>query len=331
MTYHYVSCDWGTTHFRLRWVEGSSGRLAAAVQSDQGVGRLAAETQPADRPERCRSVLIAALGRLGEESGVDLGSAPIAISGMASSTIGWRELPYAQTPWRVDGLDLITQNLPPIETAAGSHPVVLISGARTASDVLRGEETQMVGLFSLPQAASFVDRSTVILPGTHSKHLHVEHGRVVDFQTFMTGELFDTLSRQTILRHSVGDELAMADRLSNDATSAMRAGVRDSCALPFSAALFRVRTRQVLDGQPLAANRAYLSGLILGNELSYLTAHDLADVPLILAAGADLSPAYQAAMDELKLGSRLTLIVPQDVERLSALGQGTVLRRLKLV
>jgi len=275
-------------------------------------------------------VLTAALARLGEESGRDLGSAPIAISGMASSTIGWHELPYAQTPWRLDGLDLNFQMLPPIETATGSHPVVLISGARTACDVMRGEETQTVGLFSLPQAAKLAGQATVILPGTHSKHLYIEHGRVTGFQTFMTGELFDTLSRQTILRHSVADEVATADRLSNEVTEAMRAGVRDSCALPFSAALFRVRTRQVLNGQPPAANRAYLSGLILGSELNYLTTQEPGDVPLILAASAALAPAYRAAMDELTLGTRLTLIEPDDVERLSALGQAKVLERLKM-
>jgi 2-dehydro-3-deoxygalactonokinase len=330
MTSHYLSCDWGTTHFRLRLVDSTSGGPVAGVQSDQGVARLAAEAQPGDRPERFRSVLAAALERLRQESGLDVDSAPIAVSGMASATIGWHELPYASTPWRLDGLDLICHELTPIETATGRHRVILISGARTASDVLRGEESQAVGLFTLPQAARVAERATVILPGTHSKHLYVEQGRVVDFRTFMTGELFEALSRNTILRHSVGDEPVATDPISSEATQALRVGVRGACELPFSAALFRVRTRQVLDGHSSAANRAYLSGLILGNELSYLAGHDLENVPLILAAGAALAPAYQVAMDELGLGGRLTAIAPADVERLTALGQGRVLKRLNL-
>lgn len=331
MTSHYLSCDWGTTHFRLRLIDSTSGRSLAGVQSDQGVGRLAAETLPADRPDRFQAVLAAALDRLSVESGRDPGTAPIAVSGMASATIGWHELPYAQTPWRLDGADLEFQELTPIETTTGQHRVILISGARTTNDVLRGEETQAVGLFSLPQAARFADRATVILPGTHSKHLYVEQGRVVDFQTFMTGELFDMLSRNTILRHSVAEEEATADPLSGEAKAALRAGVRDARELPFVAALFRVRTRQVLDGQPQAANRAYLSGLVLGNELSYLADHDRATVHIVLAAGASLSLAYQAALDELNLGTSLTVIAPDDVERLTALGQGKVLNRLTKV
>ena len=79
----------------------------------------------------------------------------------------------------------------------------LISGACTDTDVMRGEETQAVGAFQLPEVAEFSAGSLVILPGTHSKHLTIAGGQIQDFRTSMTGELFDVLARHSVLRHSV--------------------------------------------------------------------------------------------------------------------------------
>ena len=40
----------------------------------------------------------------------------------------------------------------------------------------------------------------VILPGTHSNHVIVKHGRIVNFQTVLTGKLFAVLNENTVLR-----------------------------------------------------------------------------------------------------------------------------------
>ncbi len=42
-----------------------------------------------------------------------------------------------------------------------------------------------------------------IFPGTHSKHIIVKDGAVVAFTTYMTGEFFALLSKQSILHTSV--------------------------------------------------------------------------------------------------------------------------------
>src|SRR5690606_7599837 len=103
-----------------------------------------------------------------------LAGAPILVSGMASSSIGWQDIPYARLPLPVDGSGLTWHDLEPLESPLGLHRVVLVPGARSEVDVMRGEETELVGLFTLPQAQGLADSSLVIKPGTHSKHLLVQ-------------------------------------------------------------------------------------------------------------------------------------------------------------
>jgi 2-dehydro-3-deoxygalactonokinase len=101
--------------------------------------------------------------------------------------------------------------------------------------------------------------------------------------------------------------------------------------LPLAAALFRVRTRQVLDGQSPQSNRAFLSGLVIGGELAYLRDQAAASAPLVLCAAAGLSAPYAAACAALGLGPRLVVVPPDDVPMLSASAQLLVLRRLRVL
>jgi 2-dehydro-3-deoxygalactonokinase len=322
----FISCDWGTTHFRLRVHRPGDVAGQAKFESDEGAAKLAAGA-PAMRAARFADVLSAGLRRLAELGGAAAG-APIVISGMASSSIGWRELGYASVPWRVDGADLVCEELEPLSGKEGPHRVLLVSGARTACDVLRGEETQVVGLFRLPALAGLAERSVLIMPGTHSKHLRVEQGKVVDFQTFMTGELFDVLGRHSILRHSVDPRPSDGSR-SSEQLASFSVGVDEGAERPLSAALFRVRTRAVLDGFSAAENREFLSGLLIAGELAYLK-DDEPSAPIVLGAAPALESRYAAALARLGLADRLTVVPALDVERLTALGQECLLRRQEL-
>jgi len=53
---------------------------------------------------------------------------------------------------------------------------------------MRGEETQILGVL-----ASGGGDGVYVLPGTHSKWAEVQGGRIVGFETFMTGEVFAVL------------------------------------------------------------------------------------------------------------------------------------------
>lgn len=293
----FVSCDWGTSNLRLRLVN-DLGDVEREVNSGDGTAKLA--TLEGDRASIFRQTLLRHLAELSAPP-----SLPVVLSGMASSTIGWRELPYAQVPFALDGSDVVHCKI--------DERFCLISGLCTRSDILRGEETEAVGLASwlgqnLPNVAVFV------LPGTHSKHLEVRDGAIVDFHTFMTGELFDLLARQSVLRHSV--EVA-----SEFDGAAFTDGVRES-SRPLSSSLFRVRTRQVLDRQTSASNASFLSGILIGAELNALRT---LRQPIVIAAGKALLLSYQTAADVLGLSAQVTLV---SADLLSVLGQSVMLKRL---
>jgi 2-dehydro-3-deoxygalactonokinase len=323
----FVNCDWGTTHFRLRAVRAAGREIVASVQSDQGAAHLASSSDTRGRAEGFRRVLEGGLRQLQDRAGPVIG--PVVISGMASSSIGWQELPYAKLPLYLDGRDLLWQELEPLVTPSGPRRVVLVSGACTDSDVMRGEETQALGAFQLPATRHLAAHSLLIMPGTHSKHLEIESGQIRNFRTFMTGELFELLGRHSILRHSVGAlDIAPAE-MSGEAEAAFREGLDQSRATGLSAALFRVRTRELLDKLPGLANRAFLSGALVGAELAYLERQEFAGRALVLCAAKPLASLYATALDALGLGQQLTAIGNDDVDRLSALGQAALLENLR--
>jgi 2-dehydro-3-deoxygalactonokinase len=326
----FISCDWGTTRLRLRAVRTDGLRVAAEHRSLDGVAALARQVAAGERAARYRAILADGINAWSARLGAELRDAPVMVSGMASSSIGWEDLPYAPLPLPLDGSRLAWRELEPLRTEPGVHRVVLISGASSATDVMRGEETEMVGLFALEAARPLAARALVIKPGTHSKHLRVEVGQIVGLQTFMTGELAEVLGRHSVLAHSIDREAAV-EWLSDKVAGDFRAGVRHALELPLAAALFRVRTRQVLDNLSGASNRAFLSGVLVGSELAYLADTSLADVPLVLCATSPLDAHYCTALDELGLSGRLMVIPADEVDRLSTRGQAVLGQRLRIV
>src|SRR5262245_50327874 len=99
---NFVSCDWGTSNFRLRLVQ--KGSVNGEVRTEDGTAKLAA--QPGDRAEAFRSTLARGLEQLKAPA-----TAPVVISGMASSSIGWKELPYAKLPFSLDGRDAVWEKI----------------------------------------------------------------------------------------------------------------------------------------------------------------------------------------------------------------------------
>ena len=298
----FIACDWGTSRLRLRW-HGPDGLREFA--SDDGASRLAG--RGSDRASAFRAALQGALRHLGTPVGL-----PVMVSGMASSSIGWRELPYALLPFSLEGSSVLGQWVEP--------EVYLISGVRGQSDMMRGEETQALG-WAEQVGDALPNQATLILPGTHSKHLRVESGALTGITTFMTGELFEMLRTQSMLRHSMdpaggGEPDGVMD------WGAFREGVVASDRSGLASNLFQVRTRQVLRGCAGGSNRSFLSGLLVGSELRSLEA---GESPIILAAGESLREAYTTAATECGLSPRWNAI---EVDGLAELGQRRIWRRL---
>lgn len=325
----FLSCDWGTTSFRLRWVSGLDGKVIREIREDAGVKKLHAEAEAgAGRSNVFGQFLSGKLETLLTGETPPRQALPLMISGMASSSIGWRELPYAPAPFHLDGRGLRSEEL------AWSQPnwvgpTYLISGIANAHDMMRGEETEIIGLMSDPSLAASRQRSLLILPGTHSKHVWIEDHSVVDFCTFMTGELFEVLGRHSLLRASVdmaretgSKALALADA----DREAFQEGVRWARDRGLAAGLFRVRTRSVLDRRPIGNNTWFMSGLLIGAEIERM-GDRAQDRPVILAATGRLSDLYSLAL-EIVAGSVIKWIrlPPEQVEQATVAAHAMFLR-----
>lgn len=323
MNRYMISCDWGTSSFRLRLVDLSDHRIIEAISSGDGTARVFESWQALDQAARedRESFFLRRLGQyleeLEERASPPLKDIPVVVSGMAGSSIGIRELPYALLPFSVDGRDAVVERIKP----GGRFPynLWLVSGVRGDADVMRGEETQMVGLASLDSRVT--EAALCIFPGTHSKHLRIKKGKVIAFHTFMTGELFELMSRHSILKASVSD--TPTELPAGPEADAFCRGVLQSGASALLHSLFTVRVNRLFDEVTLEENRAYLSGLLIGSELRSIP--KTPELPLVLCSGSNVYPSYKLAMETLSWQEETTLITPERMDRAVVEGQIKIL------
>ena len=218
---------------------------------------------------------------------------PVLASGMIGSRQGWREVPYVECPAdpaRIAG------GLLAFETGCGElHLVPGLLQQGELPDVLRGEETQIIGAMALePQLAG---HGLLVLPGTHSKWAVLREGRIESFATHMTGELFALLRDHSILGKPARED---APDVSRDA---FLRGVRNavgSGAESVSARLFTARSLFLTGSLRAAHTLEYLSGLLIGEELrSVLARFQGGDLPPVVLLGeGSLCERYREAMAE---------------------------------
>jgi 2-dehydro-3-deoxygalactonokinase len=207
---------------------------------------------------------------------------PVILSGMASSSIGIWELPYQNFPFTWKASQLLYEKMG--ADKALRSPLYLVSGMRVANDIMRGEETMLLGCDQAGRHGFY------IFPGTHSKHVILEEGVAIDFKTYMTGEVFNLMSNESILKNSVE---AGAD------AGAFQAGVLEAQTGNLLNNLFTIRANQVLDHSSPVRNYQYLSGLIIGTELKDLK--DFSPTMFGLVGDGPLVESYHTAMNILGL------------------------------
>jgi 2-dehydro-3-deoxygalactonokinase len=267
-----IACDWGTTNLRA-WTLDAAGAVVAHQEFDLGVSKL----QPGEAAARFRDQVRPAL---------DAQRLPAMLCGMVGSNLGWAVAPYADCP---AGLPELARCVIEPEPGVRIAPGLRCDGIAGAPDVMRGEETQLLGwLARHPDRAT--GRQVVCHPGTHAKWVLIEDGRIVRFVTAMTGELFAVLSRHSVLKgEGQTDDLAAFDE------GLAAAGEGDALA----ARLFTARARVVGGGKPAESTPSYLSGLLIGADVA-ATPRLLGlkgDEPVALLGDAALCGFYQRALD----------------------------------
>jgi 2-dehydro-3-deoxygalactonokinase len=272
MTAVLLACDWGTTNLRA-WTLDEAGKVVAHREFDLGVSKL----QPGEAAARFRDEVQPALKaeRL-----------PAILCGMVGSNLGWTVAPYADCP---AGLPELAQRLIVAAPDVRIVPGLRCDGIAGSPDVMRGEETQLLGWIAQhPDRAK--GRQVVCHPGTHAKWVLIEDGRIVRFVTAMTGELFAVLSRHSVLKgEGPADDMAAFDE------GLAAAGDGDALA----ARLFTARARVVGEGKPAQSTPSYLSGLLVGADAA-ATPRLLGlsgDEPVALLGDAALCGLYRRALE----------------------------------
>src|SRR3954469_4667043 len=268
----FIAGDWGTSRLRLYLCDEDGNVLARAEGEGASVpdcaGRFAAAVTPWDNAH---------------------GQLPALLSGMVGSTIGWREVPYLKCPAKPAAIAAAALRFETDGRAVAILPGLSCIGKTGAPDVMRGEETQILGAMRLhPELGR--GRYVICLPGTHAKWVALQDGAVVAFQTALSGELFELLRRHSVLARDGGD-VAVNDAFLRGLEFAKASRQADLLYLVFS-----TRARVVTGEMPKSDAAAYLSGLIVGKDVATAAAlFDLgASVPLVCAPA--LAALYARAL-----------------------------------
>ena len=264
-----IAIDWGTSGFRAY--------------------RLTAEGAIADKRSTQLGILAVKDGKFAEALESQVGDwletdeAPVVMSGMIGSRQGWKEAPYAKCP---AGVKEIAAGMIEVRwrssRAAWIVPGLSCRDPQGVPDVMRGEETQILGaLERIVESPAWI-----CLPGTHSKWVRLESGKIMHFATHMTGEVFAVMKAHSILGRTMAE--AQPDPV------AFQSGVlRARSPGGLLHHLFGVRARVVSNDLSEDDSAAYLSGLLVGHELAAIPR--LTDVAYLLGT-PELEHLYSEAL-----------------------------------
>ncbi len=180
-----IAVDWGTSSFRAALMS-AGGSVLSSVSTTDGIAKVPA------------SDFYGVFKRILADWESEIRTLPIYLCGMVGSRQGWVEAGYADCPAGFDAIarSVVRRDLEGMATRfiPGLHSHELPYG----HDVMRGEETQVIGVMG------FDREELVVTPGTHSKWILCSNQSVTQFRTFMTGDLYAAMKSHTILAHSIG-------------------------------------------------------------------------------------------------------------------------------
>jgi len=258
-----LGIDWGTSN-RRAYLIARDGRCLARHEDDQGLLAIGGRF-----PE--------ALEALRRSMGVS-SETPVLMSGMVGSAHGWQEVPYLDSAL---ALACLPENVTKVR---GQERCAIVPGyvcRNDGVDVMRGEESQLLGATALG-----IFDGWLVLPGTHSKWVHLQAGAIQQLHTYMTGEMYAMLG--------AGGTLAALMANGSDDEAAFDMGLDEARAgKPLTHALFGIRARVVAGSMPASMAKSYVSGLLIGTEFAAARAHHAEGITLV--ASHALSERYAKA------------------------------------
>lgn len=275
----FVGIDWGTSN-RRAYVLNGQGELVRQHEDEAGILHVAGDFEGS----------LKNLLRM-----LDIGGADVVMSGMIGSRNGWRQVPYLPVEQPLANL---SQALTEIDSAIPDVRCRIVPGYRFIDahglpDVMRGEETQVLGVLELCAADGWF-----LLPGTHSKWVCVENGRIIKLMTFMTGELFSLMSQHGTLAKAMAGQQPIPE--------AFAAGLKAARYGGFTHTAFCCRALVVTDMMPAEHAASYLSGLLIGTELYEVLKKSAGAMaaPVQVVGSPGLSARYLDALELLGMQVR---------------------------
>ena len=271
-----IGLDWGSTNVRA-YAFDASGGIVDRAQSDAGALTLKGAQQFDD-------TLNALVGNWARQNP----AAPLVACGMVGAKSGWREAGYVSiragtTAGDGSQLTALAAGVVRVETSLG-RPLTIIPGIRSDEpDVMRGEETQLVG--------SGVADGIVVLPGTHCKWVQIKAAHVESFATFYTGEM-NALIRD---HSSVGALIKSAPDADDVAAFEMGLNYARGGAASWLHDLFVLRASVVTGERTEAFVSTALTGWLLGCEVSAALSMYPETHGVVLIASDALVPWYERA------------------------------------
>ncbi len=266
----WIAVDWGTSTFRAYLVQNN--KVSDKIETKDGMKFV--------KSHLFEQTLLSLIDRWLDDDEIT----EILASGMVGSKQGWKEAPYQQTPCNLKKLNYITPTLKDNRIS-----LKIFSGISQTHqpDVMRGEETQIAGF--LNETPNF--NGSICLPGTHSKWVEIRNNNIIKFKTFMTGELFEIISKNSVLIHSVE-----AEKIDN---MELLKSVNKIIQKPelFSNALFQLRADDLINSKDPTIYKSRLSGYLLAIELlgsmEFWQNNDI-----VLIGNPDLTEMYQFVLNK---------------------------------
>ncbi len=272
-----IALDWGTTSLRAYLLD-SNGNVLDKKSALLGILKVPNNDFDTAFEDTCGSWL-----KNGREA------SPILASGMIGSRQGWTEAPYVACP---AGAEQLAQKLIHITTKKlrkfAIVPGISTENSTAVPDVMRGEETQIIGALDDETSSHLF-----VLPGTHSKWARVEQNQIVQFATFMTGEVFALLCEHSILGRTMQGRDDDVDAFRRGCDYALTQAINTAGLLQL---MFSARTLALFNRVPATGLYSYLSGLLIGSEIlgsqALFGEHHL----VTIIAEPDLARLYQRAL-----------------------------------
>lgn len=262
----WIAVDWGTSSFRAYLIQNNE--VSDTIETKDGMKFV--------NNHLFEQTLLSLIEHwLGDNDS----TIEILASGMVGSKQGWVEAPYQQTPCNLNNLNYITPFLKDTRIS-----LKIFSGVSQINqpDVMRGEETQISGF--LDEYQNF--KGSICLPGTHSKWVEINNNNIIKFKTFMTGELFEIISKNSVLIHSVtSDKIDKVELLKS---------VDEIFKKPdsFSNSLFQLRADDLINHRGPLIYKSKLSGYLLAIELLGSVEY-WKDNEIVLIGNSDLIDIYE--------------------------------------